>query len=200
MTSTPVVQDKFALNYEADIVDRWWLYPQSVLLSKINTIDSSGDVLECDIPSDIIDLSATVQIVEVCLFTDGSPALYTQHSDILEVTSIEPTVLFKNVYEELTSNHETVKIFVTHLPELTSLIDCQFNNIVLTSLGNGEDYGGNKYIICPIPLFPNFEGSISEGNKSITINLLSWGETIFTSSSTSLHTLKFLNVPEIDTR
>ena len=200
MTSTPLIENKFSLNFKDGIVNRCWIYPEAVLLTKVTNIDTAGDTLQCAIPSTVIDPIAPPQIIEVCLFTDGSPALYMIHSDILQITSIQPSVMFKNIYKKLESSYETVKVFISTLPNFTTKIDWRFGNIVLTSLGTGDDGLGNKYILCPVPLFPNFEGSLNEGNKSVVVEILSCGEPIFRSSSTSLHTLKMLDVPVIDTR
>lgn len=194
-----MIQSEFALNYDADIVDRCCIYPEATLLTKVTDIDTSTTILDCDIPTNVIDASIPDQLVEVCLFTDGTPAIEVLRSDIIEITNIEPTALFKNLYTTLESSYETIKVFVNHLPDFTAKIDCKYNNIVLTSLGTGEE-SGNNYILCPVPLFPNFEGSLTEGNKSVVIELQNWGESIFTSSSTSMHTLSILDTPEIDTR
>ena len=128
-----------------------------------------------------------------------NPSADIKWSPAIVILRVEPSVIFKNVIIELKSTYEEVKVFVSEIPNIKGRLDCKFETIIMPSKGIGTDAGGNKYIICPIPLFPNLDTSLSSGSKLIQVEIMSCSNVIFTSVTPADRTIEFMEVPLIST-
>ena len=114
------------------------------------------DIIRCEIPEGIFGTTKAFKLNERGIFSIDATSLSITYTAPITITGIEPSVIFKNVFSSLESSNENIKVFVADFPNFSGRVDCKFNNVILQSIGTNQDVNGNKYIICPLPLFPEF--------------------------------------------